>query len=297
MFSFCISPTRKATWMVALAVAAAVRSTAAPNFPTGTFIVTGSLKNWKNALYTSDDNVSVQAVSSGHILAECDVQTALERSDGRNFSLSISLSTVATDKTAKVGDTVNLVVLDGAMVHIASEAIRISGADRWTNINAQVVSVQTFPSTSEYAAGGEVSVARAYLEEIQPWLDFCGYDAYAPDADWDGDGMSNYAEYLAGTNPFDTSERLRITDFRLVDGDRAALSFEYSGGHVYSLLASPSLAHPEWATEKFAADEKATEATLETVTFSGSDEDADIATVYVMPVSPNPARFFKVEAK
>ena len=297
-YRHCIHRERMLKEIAALSVvAAAACSLAAPNFPTGTFTVTGSLKNWKNALYTSDDNVTVQAVSSGHILAECDVQTATDGGDGRNFALVIPLSTTATDKTAKVGDDARLVVIDGAMTNVASEAIAISGAGRWTNINAQVVSVQQFASESEYATDGKVGVARAYLEEIQPWLDFCGYSVYAPDADWDGDGMSNYAEYLAGTNPFDGSDFLRITAFKVIDGDKAALSFEYSGGHVYSLVASPSIVEPKWAAEKFAADEKATEATLDSITLGVPDEDANIATIYVMPVSASPMKFLKVEAK
>ena len=62
--------------------------------------------------------------------------------------------------------------------------------------------------------GGEtVYVPEDYIEGISYLMAFNGKTGYDPFADWDGDGFSNYAEYVAGTNPFDASDLLRITGF------------------------------------------------------------------------------------
>lgn len=60
------------------------------------------------------------------------------------------------------------------------------------------------------------------------------HGTYDPDADWDGDGAANYAEYVAGTDPnkaddcfeigaFTVDDDLRSSEWRTVlqDGSRA----------------------------------------------------------------------------
>jgi hypothetical protein len=59
-----------------------------------------------------------------------------------------------------------------------------------------------------------------------------------PNADDDGDGMSNGAELFAGTNPFDTNSVLRIVSF--TGGN--LVSWSSVSGKVYQVLATPSLA-------------------------------------------------------
>ncbi len=70
----------------------------------------------------------------------------------------------------------------------------------------------------------------------------------AADADADGDGMSNAAEYKAGTNPVDTQSALRLLSTeRQKSGPRAIkLRWPTAEKKVYVLEVSPSLTEPQW---------------------------------------------------
>ena len=88
--------------------------------------------------------------------------------------------------------------------------------------------------------------------------------------DYDGDGASNYAEFLAGTIPFDASDFLHVTGFGAKEG-KLALRFEHVGGHVYAVSTTDSLAQPGWGRQHVRRG--AAEAELEQVVAGGEDGD------------------------
>ena len=71
------------------------------------------------------------------------------------------------------------------------------------------------------------------------WEAAYGLSAALEDAD--GDGRSNLDEYLAGTNPTNPTDVLRL------DCAPGGLRFDAQPSRTYSILASPSLDGP-WAT-------------------------------------------------
>ena len=86
---------------------------AAANFPVGTHLVKGTLKDWQNKVLTSSAAVTIQAVSTnGTVIASTKV--ADPTADGYNFLLQIPLSSKATDSTAAVGDQLNCVLVQEA---------------------------------------------------------------------------------------------------------------------------------------------------------------------------------------
>lgn len=273
-----------------LAVMAAAAAAAEPNIPLGTYVYAGTVVNYRNEAMTSADGVSVQAVATnGAVLAVASVvdpDTA-----GVNFRLEVPVSTSASGKSAAIGDAPRCVVVSPRGTRgAATEAFPpIVSASAVTNCVVVWSDAASFTSPD----GAEtVLVPEDYIEGISYLMAFSGKTAYDPFADWDGDGAVNYAEYVAGTNPFDASDFLRVTAFS-ASKDAAVVSFEYVGGHLYGLKAARSLSSPEWAAAKFAADERSARQS----TLYGGDEDVGLATLYVTPVADEPGMFFKVEAK
>lgn len=255
-------------------------SAAGVNFPLGTQIITGSVKNYLNELYSSENVVKVQAADTeGHVLAECDVHDAIVGSDGENYLLEVPVTQMRTAFSIQPGDELRLYVVDGNQLKVAAGTVSSANAFDEIKADLRVINVEKYPSSSSYAdQKGEVVVAKEYLDI---WAAYSDGKPYSPDADEDGDGASNYFEYLSGTNPFDPSDYLAIKSFKLATDRTAELSFEYVGGHVYSVLTSESLADPKWAKEK-------------TVLFATTAEEPGITTITVLPTEAT-SRFYKLD--
>lgn len=75
------------------------------------------------------------------------------------------------------------------------------------------------------------------------------------DADPDHDGVPNWQEYLAGTNPLDASSRLAFSSVRLESASPEIITFEWQSvlGRTYVIETSSDLAHGSWssASESF----------------------------------------------
>ena len=286
---------------------------AVPNFPSGTFVVLGNAKNWKNASCDSTDEVTVSAVATnGTILAEA---TVVDPSGGRNFALQIPLSTQPSAKTARVGDTIRLWTVYGKQHGAASEVLTVGCANSHTNVSLVIQAKQAFATTNSAwatdASGTTVPVAKGYLEEIiNPWLAAYGIPAYEADADWDQDGRSNYQEYLAGTHPFDPTDYLsvssiefvNITDFKTnlssnASASRVAITFECVNGHTYVIPSSTSLNGKNWSNKPVATKpEDDPSASSEEYTAVGK-EDGDTVTLYMLPAVEAKQEFFTVQPK
>ena len=272
------------------AAALAVLPSAAVNFPVGTHLVKGTLKDWQNKVLTSSAAVTVQAVSTnGSVIASTKV--ADPSADGYNFLLQIPLSSKATDSTAAVGDTLNCVIVQGTELSLAADPIPVGDANTVSNV------CLAFVNTKSYTKDGTtVHVAQEYIDAIGSWMEALEIEGdYDPFADYDQDGASNYAEYCAGTNPFDASDKLAITAYAAPRNAPHAISFEYVGGHVYGVETTLSLTNPEWAVQKVKKTE--TDAEQAQVMPSADEEDVGMATIYVVPAEGATSQFFKLEAK
>ena len=213
----------KQTVIAFVCVAAlAVFPAAAANFPVGTHLIKGTLKDWQNKVLTSSAAVTIQAVATnGTVIASTKV--ANPSAEGYNFLLQIPLSSKATDSTAAVGDKLNCVLVQESGLSLAAEQLPVGEA------NAVSTYALAFVNTRSYTndVGDTVSIPTEYVDTIGVWMEAYGIAGdYKPFEDYDGDNVSNYAEYCAGTNPFDPTDVLRITGYAAPTAAAHAISFE-----------------------------------------------------------------------
>ena len=291
-------PPRGAFWRMTklaglLLLPLAAMNVAAVNFPVGTHLIKGTLKDWQNKVLTSSAALTIQAVATnGTVIASTKV--ADPTADGYNFLLQIPLSSTATDSTAAVGDTLNCVLVQESGLSLAANPLVVGEANAVSTVSLAYVNMKNYTSTD--GTGTTASVPAEYVDTIAAWMEAYEIEGdYDPFADYDKDGASNYAEYRAGTNPFDATDKLAITAYSAPQNAPHAISFEYAGGHVYGVATTLSLTNPQWATQKVKKTE--TDAEREQVMPSADEDDVGVATIYVVPAEGAKSQFFKVEAK
>ena len=80
-------------------------------------------------------------------------------------------------------------------------------------------------------------------------LQYFGTTNINPNADPDGDGMSNAQEYQAGTNPFDPNDRLRITAISANSaGSTSIVTWTSHASRLYQVESRDSLVTGSWST-------------------------------------------------
>jgi hypothetical protein len=111
-------------------------------------------------------------------------------------------------------------------------------------------------------------------------LTYFGHTGVNPNADPDGDGMSNYQEYLAGTDPHNASDNLAITtaDFAS-DGTNASLTWTSVSTRYYYIQETRSLSSSNW-----------TDSGLGLIASTGA------STVASFTETNAPKRFYRIEA-
>jgi len=269
------------------------------NYPVGTFLIHGLAENERKivlGLVPDDEALRMQAVATnGTVLAECSFTAPTSASSPDNFLLEVPMTRLATDDSAAVNDTVQLcLVKNGEPKAVLSEPIRLYSATGTTNLVAQLYETVSYTNKD----GRVATLPADYVRGLG--VNYPGQDAvaaYDPFADSDGDGVSNYGEYLAATNPFDPNERLSIRAFER-SPDRVKLTFEYVGGVVYGVSASPSL-EPQKADWKEAelATEPAQAPSARRMLLDADVQGVGRKTFYLLPTEKADSMFYRLEVK
>jgi hypothetical protein len=153
---------------VVLAVVLAALNAVAANFPVGTHLVKGTLKDWQNNVLTSSAAVTIQAVATnGTVIASTPV--ANPSADGYNFLLQIPLSTTATDSTAAVGDQLNCVLIQETGLALAASPITVGNANAVSSLAMAVqlsARQDAGAANDENAALAKMQTARMARESV-----------------------------------------------------------------------------------------------------------------------------------
>ena len=140
-----------------------------------------------------------------------------------NYAVSVPMSSTDIPTAACTGDSLTLEVDAGSAVY-SSTNVSISAAKP-----GRVLKLNLCAASCTNPHG----VSDRYLRDIAWDLEDMGLTAadYDPNADYDGDGVSNYAEYLAGTDAFDASDAgLKILSFKPVEGNADVMEATFRPG-------------------------------------------------------------------
>lgn len=184
-----------------------------------------------------------------------------------SFTLSGNSEALTTATPARV------VTIDGASWYIISipfETRTVSGGPSLTttpgtlaltaanttyNVTAKLgttnATLPTGKTTLTYGAPSQGLIDRIDLnlggETFAQWSQRIFGNQVSQTTDADGDGRTNYEEYLAGTDPRNADSRLTVRSFSPLPGGGFNLTWDTIAGKSYSVERSTSLAPNQWS--------------------------------------------------
>jgi len=215
------------------------------------FTFYGRIVDYAHIAYGKDTAVEVRLkAADGTLIAKTTTATGGETA--YNYVLDVPLSSKTVSGHAHAGDKVTFEFVDpvgkiyNGLVSAGDAVIGRSGEKR---------NVDVMLATDANKNG----IADEYEEAIAFMMAAKGVKTYQPLADWDGDGMNNYQEYVAGTNPLDATDYLKITEMAAAAGidDYLAITFLAAEGRTYMFDAGEckDVEITDWKSALFAVED------------------------------------------
>ena len=268
---------------------------ATPSAAVTPYTFLGRVMDSTHVAFDGDRAATIEASdASGKLLAKT---TTFFRADSRrNYALAVPMATGAAggyavqhaaleiDVTDDLGNVWSGVVIDASagVPGGVREVDIVLGEDQdGDNIDDQLYRrLKAEWERSEYWRAGET---------------------FDPNKDYDGDGISTIAEALAGTNPYDPQDCLRITAFLRTGGTRSraaepsamSLTFDAIGGHAYEVEEASDLVKKDWKPCAFMLPDSDVPVNVISIP---ADAGLTPSTVYLLPSNSSNA-FFRVRTK
>ena len=205
-------------------------------------------------------------------------------SAGSNYRLEIELDSggpVFAPYAVHIGDPVEFSVRVGGV-----EQPLVGGASILAGKPGSKTRIDL--STAEDADGDGLPDAWETLMMNQSGGAITNINQIGGEDDFDGDGMSNYDEYRAGTFPFLASDVFAIEDHQRLPNGRFRLRFVSVSGMTYHVVATDRPGSG-WSVVPFAATENGEFA------YSRVSGDGDVKTVFVN--ASLPVAFYRLVAQ
>ena len=266
----------------------------AENFPIGSHVFVFTVKDAFGAVAQAADGYSLRLYDEAGTV-QFDAAAVTDGDEmGVNCVLSVPMSSEGGAGTVKTGDKVTVRMfreVNGVVEEQGSAVQMVGKANDVTWCVLQIAKMKTFAAPD----GGTVGVPEEYIKYFQPWLDVYCSGKFDPFGDPDGDGRTNYEEYLSGTDPFFADEGLKIVSFAY-EGGELLLGFNYQPGVVYTLLGADTSGTGEiWRETPFRTVSGGGLTTAVTYPFDENDETG-LAIIRV-PVSESMAQLYKLQIK
>ncbi|MGN0832288.1 MAG: thrombospondin type 3 repeat-containing protein [Kiritimatiellia bacterium] len=257
------------------------------------YSIAGRVVNYDGIAYEASDDITLYVRNpNGAVLAKSKVFDPGSVS-AWNYRLDVPVATRSGGGYAAAGEVLSLSAVDAKGV--VYEGL-IQGDDAVVGQGGGTATVRVM--LADDANGNGIADIYEQSKEYDMWLADISDPVFDPDKDYDGDGVSNYAEYLAGTDPFDREDYFRVKQVSGLSAAEAdaedviALTFEANAGRSYVVNETPTLASgaTRWTRGVFRLD-PAKSATVERVT---NDKNTwSERTIYL--IKSGASRFYKVE--
>lgn len=251
------------------------------------FTFAGRIADYAHIAYDADLSVEIRLKNAaGDLLAKTSTRTSGVTS--YNYVLAVPVTTVPMKGYATVGEAVTFEFVDPYGKLYSG---LVAAGDAVIGNPGVVKRLDVVLATDADKDG----VADEYLEAIEYWMLLNGIEGpYDPAADYDGDGQTNYQEYVAGTNPCDKLDRFSVRQMALEEGldGYIRLRVPVTQGRSYSLVHTPGLEQPQWQPMAFA--EEAGKDPDVTHINTGSSE-VGYRTIFVK--KDGPQHFYKVKVE
>ncbi len=280
--------------MVALCLAlASLASAQALSLPP--YVCVGRILNYEMlniAELTDTATISVYK-ADGTLLASANVANMEDSIN--NYRLLVPMATVSSSKAAVYGETLKATVSYAGKDYPSLESFTLNeaGLPGEANVHNLVLCTDADPKNG---------IADEYETVMQAlWREASGDPnaLYDPDADYDGDGISNRKEYEAGTDPLSAADKFEIIAFAPAPDkpEFLAITFIVSRAKSYQLRDTATLTADKagWAVADFKHSPE--EGTLHSTYHSGLS-DPVTKTLYVPQTQATLySRFFHITAE
>lgn len=263
---------KKSLFCVLCVLCAASVPAGLPVIPLPPFTVYGEVGDWNGRPFGSNDVATVVAKVGGVEMDRCSIIGGVYPS--LNYRVKIPVATGPLTGYATIGDNIDLEVYHDGMLHSVITGSQSPVVGKPAGVIQYNMLIGTDADGDELPDEYEALFEGFWDSANGPFSLSC----ISPGDDFDGDGVSNWKEFIAGTIPVYSDDYLKIEEFRWTGNGQFALSFVAASDRSYGLPATADLVHSNWVDSTFAASE--TELPNRTYHYAPS---ADYTTLYLLP--------------